>query len=129
MLLEKCEMFPLKSTKHKPTSWNVEKWMKNRYIWPPKTLLKGKLEPHKNYKKLKYGVPQRKTFLGGQKVVKMHFFPENDVGLKNYFNFEGFFKSINRVNSGIPNDRIFQHTILELSYKLDSKNMCNTFFS
>ena len=40
------------------------------------------------------------------------------------FYFQG---SFSRVNSEIPNARIFQHTILELSYEMDSKNMLHTF--
>ena len=43
------------------------------------------------------------------------------------FNFQGFLGPFSRVNSEIPNARIFKHTILELSYEMDSKNMRHTF--
>ena len=43
------------------------------------------------------------------------------------FNLYGFLGPFSRVNSEIPNARIFKHTILELSYEIDSKNMQHTF--
>ena len=43
------------------------------------------------------------------------------------FNFLVFLGTFSRVNSEIPNARIYKHTILELSYEMDSKNMQHTF--
>ena len=40
---------------------------------------------------------------------------------------KGFLGPFIRVNSEIPNARIFKQTILKLLYKLDSKNICHTF--
>ena len=73
----------------------------------------------------------------GVRVVKMNLFfmRKMMVGSKNIFfmsnplifNFKGFLGFFIWVNLKIPNTRIFKHTILELSYELDSKNMCYTF--
>ena len=38
-----------------------------------------------------------------------------------------FLGPFSRVNSKIPNARIFKHTILDLSYEMDSKNIRHTF--
>ena len=40
---------------------------------------------------------------------------------------KGFLGPFIRVNSEIPNARIFQHTTLELSFEKDSKDMRHTF--
>ena len=43
------------------------------------------------------------------------------------FNFKGFLGPFSRVNSEIPNARIFKQIIFELSYEMNSKNMWHAF--
>ena len=56
-------------------------------------------------------------------VVKKYFLDVTPPGIQ----FLRFFWTFSRVNSRIPNARIFQQTILELSHGMGSKNLLHTF--
>ena len=102
------------------------------YSLTPKKFILGKVQTRKKILKYFYGLPPRLTFLGSKNSQNASIFHEKNYGgVKKYFFdvsiFNIFVGPFSRVNTEIPNAKIFKHTILKLSYEMYSKNIRHTF--